>query len=72
MLAADQPLEDAAADCRALGATVQTLQVDLAGRCGVDELIAAIGTRQVDALLASAGHGLGKGFSIRISAKCSM
>jgi short-subunit dehydrogenase len=62
LLAADQPLEAAAADCRALGATVDFLQVELASRQGVDELVSALGERQVEALLANAGHGLGKGF----------
>ena len=59
LLAADQPLEAAAADCRALGATVDFLQVELASRQGVDELVSALGERQVEALLANAGHGLG-------------
>ncbi|MEJ8852475.1 SDR family NAD(P)-dependent oxidoreductase [Variovorax rhizosphaerae] len=62
LLAADQPLEEAALDCRALGAAVETLQVDLASEEGVDRLIAALGDRPVGALLANAGHGLGKGF----------
>ncbi len=62
LLAADQPLDDAAADCRALGAEVQTVQVELARRAGVEQLVAALGDRRVDALLANAGHGLGKAF----------
>ncbi len=62
VLAADQPLEDAASDCRALGAHVQAVQVDLAGRQGVDELVAAVAGRPIEALLANAGHGLGRGF----------
>ena len=62
VLAADQPLEAAASDCRALGADVQAVQVDLAGRQGVDELVAAVAGRPIEALLANAGHGLGRGF----------
>ncbi|RZL93780.1 MAG: SDR family NAD(P)-dependent oxidoreductase [Variovorax sp.] len=50
------------ADCRSLGAAVETLQVELAGREGVDKLVAVVGNRHVEALLANAGHGLGKGF----------
>src|SRR5204863_3311344 len=47
---------------RALGATVTTVQTDLATTEGVDELYRACGGRRVDALLANAGHGLGKAF----------
>jgi short-subunit dehydrogenase len=62
VLAADQPLDDAALDCRSLGARVETLQTELASRQGVDELVAAVGSRPIGALLANAGHGLGHGF----------
>lgn len=62
ILAADRPLEDAAADARANGATVQTIETDLATMQGVDELCALIGERPIDALLANAGHGLGRAF----------
>lgn len=62
ILAADQPLEDAAGDCRALGATVETVQTELASREGVDELVSLVRGRRVDALLANAGHGLGRAF----------
>jgi len=65
VIAADQPeIETAAAGFRALGATVLTVQADLATLDGVDRLYSAIGEtgRPVDALLANAGHGLGGGF----------
>ena len=62
VVAADQPLEEATADFRALGAQVTPVQTELASREGVDQLLAAVGGRHVDALLANAGHGLGKGF----------
>jgi uncharacterized protein len=63
LLAADQPeLADAAARLRAEGATVEYVQADLATRSGVQKLQDAIGGRPVDALLANAGHGLGKAF----------
>ena len=62
VLAADESLDRAANDCRALGARVDTLEVDLATLQGVDELVEQIGGRPVDALLANAGHGLGQGF----------
>ena len=45
-----------------MGAKVDALQADLATLEGVDELYALIGGRPVDALLANAGRGLGKGF----------
>jgi uncharacterized protein len=63
VVAADRPEIDAAAqDFRALGATVDALQVDLATLEGVDELYAATKGRPVAALLANAGHGLGRAF----------
>jgi short-subunit dehydrogenase len=65
VIAADKPeLEEAAETLRALGAKVTTVQADLATTEGVDKLYAAIKAegRPVDALLANAGHGLGKGF----------
>lgn len=62
LIAADTPLDAAAGDLRVLGAQVAIVQADLATRQGVDDLCEAIGERPVDALLANAGHGLGKGF----------
>jgi short-subunit dehydrogenase len=65
VVAADEfKIEDAARDFRELGATVEAVQADLATLEGVDKLYAVtkrIG-RPVDALLANAGRGLGKGF----------
>jgi len=62
LIAADEPLEPALASLRASGASIQGVQSDLATREGVEQLVAKIGDRPVDALLANAGHGLGKGF----------
>ena len=62
VVAADEPLDAAAQAFRASGARVDTVETDLAMLEGVDELYAAIGGRQVDALLANAGHGLGQAF----------
>lgn len=63
LVAADRPeIERAAQTFRELGADVTALEVDLATGEGVDRLWAAAGGRQVDALLANAGHGLGHGF----------
>jgi short-subunit dehydrogenase len=65
VIAADEPqIESAATTLRALGGTVQTVEADLATIEGVDKLYAAVKAtgRPVDALLANAGRGLGKGF----------
>ncbi len=62
LLAADQPLDEAAEVCRGLGAQVETVQADLSKPEGVDKLIQALAGRSVGALLANAGHGLGRGF----------
>jgi short-subunit dehydrogenase len=62
VIAADEPLDDAASAFRQIGASVETVQADLATLPGVDELVACVGERPVDALLANAGHGLGQGF----------
>jgi len=62
VVAADQPLADAVLDFQALGATAQAVQCDLATTEGVMHLIQAIGDREVDALMANAGHGLGGSF----------
>ncbi len=62
IMAADQPLDGAAADVRALGAQAETVQTELASREGVDELCAAVKGRPVSVLMANAGHGLGKAF----------
>ncbi|MBA3519996.1 MAG: SDR family NAD(P)-dependent oxidoreductase [Rhizobiales bacterium] len=65
VIAADQAkIEEAAADFRAMGATVTAVQADLATLEGVDQLYRAAQStnRPVEALLANAGHGLGRGF----------
>jgi short-subunit dehydrogenase len=63
LLAADtEGLGEAAEICRAAGAEVDTLEVDLATQDGVDQLYAATQGRAVDALFANAGHGLGRAF----------
>jgi len=62
VVAADTPLADAVREFEALGASVQAVQCDLASTEGVLHLVAAIGEREVDALMANAGHGLGGSF----------
>ena len=62
VIAADEPLDTASATLRGAGAGVEAVMADLATIEGVDRLYAAIGGRPVDALLANAGRGLGRGF----------
>lgn len=62
VVAADTPLADAVREFEALGAQVQAVQADLATTAGVQHLIQAIGGRDVEALMANAGHGLGGSF----------
>lgn len=63
VVAADRPEIRVAADrFRGLGANVTVIEADLATADGVDRLWAAVAGRRVDALLANAGHGLGRAF----------
>ena len=63
VVVADEPeIQTAGKDFEALGAKVDALHADLAEVEGVDKLYALIGGRPVEALLANAGRGLGKGF----------
>ena len=63
VIAADEKeIEKAADTLRAFDADVTSVFADLATIKGVDKLYDGINGRDVDALLANAGHGLGKGF----------
>jgi short-subunit dehydrogenase len=63
LVAADEPaIQRAAADFRAQGVRVDAIETDLATIEGVDRLFAALSGRQVSALLANAGRGLGRAF----------
>lgn len=63
IIAADRPeLVEAAQALEALGARVEQVQVDLSTIEGVDQLLAVVGDRPVDHLMANAGHGLGHAF----------
>jgi short-subunit dehydrogenase len=62
LVAADRSEIYAAAEFRERGADVMAIETDLATIAGVDELWATLAGRPVDALLANAGHGLGRAF----------
>jgi short-subunit dehydrogenase len=63
IIAADEAaINEAARQIQSLGGSVVPVQADLATLAGVDQLLDAVGNRPVDALLANAGRGLGKGF----------
>jgi short-subunit dehydrogenase len=63
LVAADEgEIERAAMELRELGVAIQAVQADLATIRGIDVLLGAVGGRPVDALLANAGIGLGRGF----------
>lgn len=63
VIAADRPdIVEAAQALRQHGVEVQHLQVDLSTMGGVDQLVDLVGGRQIEHLLANAGHGLGHAF----------
>jgi short-subunit dehydrogenase len=62
LVAADTPLIDASQALKSQGVEVRNVEVDLSTFEGVDKLLAAAGGRQIDVLVANAGHGLGKPF----------
>ena len=62
IVAADRGMPAAAAQLAGFGAKVEAIDADLATQGGVDKLLAAIGSRPVEALFANAGHGLGRAF----------
>ena len=63
LLVADRDLAEGEAAARSAGASkVETLEVDLATPDGLKQLMTTIGERPIAALLANAGHGLGKAF----------
>src|SRR5213078_888328 len=63
LIAANEPeINQAAEDFKKLGVQVEAVEVDLATIEGVETLYAASKGREVDALLANAGVGLGGAF----------
>jgi uncharacterized protein len=63
IVAADEAgIHDVAEELATLDVSVESIEVDLSTTEGVDKLCEVIGARNVDALLANAGHGLGGAF----------
>jgi short-subunit dehydrogenase len=62
VIAADTPLVDASSALGRYGVEVRNVETDLSTFEGVDRLLDAVGGRDVDALFANAGHGLGRAF----------
>jgi len=63
IIAADEPeIQNAAESLRTQGIDVEAINADLSTIFGVDELYKKINGRNVDALLANAGRGLGRAF----------
>ena len=62
IVADEASIEQAAVELRATGVKVDALVADLSTTDGVDALVDATAGRAVDALLANAGRGLGRGF----------
>jgi uncharacterized protein len=62
LVAADEPLVDASAAFKDLGVEVSSVEADLSTEEGVARLIEAARGRQVEVLVANAGHGLGRAF----------
>jgi uncharacterized protein len=63
IIAADEPeIQNAAESLRTQGIDVEAINADLSTIFGVDELYKKINGRNVDALIANAGRGLGRAF----------
>jgi short-subunit dehydrogenase len=62
VVAADRPLRETVRLAQELGVKIEALQLDLAQTANVETLYAALKGREVDVLIANAGHGLGRAF----------
>ncbi|AQR73185.1 SDR family oxidoreductase [Sphingomonas sp. LM7] len=66
IVVADEAQIDAAAgELKGNGANVTSVQADLSSFEGNDQLLAAVGGRPIDVLVANAGLGLGEGFLVQ-------
>lgn len=62
IVAADTPLVDASRELEAFDVEISNVETDLSTFAGVDRLLDAAGGREIDVLVANAGHGLGRAF----------
>jgi short-subunit dehydrogenase len=62
IVAADTPFVEAGPALKEFEVRVEEIEADLSTRQGVDQLLARVGDRPVDVLVANAGHGLGHSF----------
>lgn len=62
IVAADTPFVEARSALKEFGVEVEEIDVDLSSQQGVDLVLQKVGDRQIDVLVANAGHGLGHGF----------
>ena len=62
ILAADRDLDSGMRELDSSGGEVEAVECDLSTRAGVEKLLEVIDGRQPEALLANAGHGLGRAF----------
>lgn len=62
VVAADTPFVEAGPALKQYDVEVEQVEADLATKQGVDQLLQLVGSRDVDVLVANAGHGLGHGF----------
>jgi len=62
LVAADTPFVEAGPALKDFGVEVKQIEADLATEQGVRQLLAEVGDRPVDVLVANAGHGLGHSF----------
>lgn len=62
IVAADTPFVDAAAAFDDVSTQVRQIEADLSTEQGVKQLLDAVGDRDIDVLVANAGHGLGHAF----------
>jgi short-subunit dehydrogenase len=62
IVAADTPFVEAGPALQEYDVEVEQVEADLSTKQGVDQLLQLVGERDVDVLVANAGHGLGHGF----------
>lgn len=62
IVAADTPFVEAGPALQEYDVEVEQVEADLSTKQGVDQLLKLVGQRDVDVMVANAGHGLGHGF----------